>query len=256
VRKLLKKDFILSKTEFVAYLKCPFQFYLMKEMHKSKGRRKESLNYIDYEWFLRDGIENHLWLQTFYENYSIDIQKNVYPKLKKSDKKDSWKMAFIDNEIKRFRQAPDFWEPLAVELFLQNDFLCGKADRIDKLDNQGCCRIVEYKSSPSDFEEKELLFYTLLLTNLLPNENLPNITNVSEIGIYNYKTNEFYIAQVTAEKVDLFSNYLKEIRAKMLDPRMIKKKKDCDYATTKCLYREICQRIHIKHQKIIGLSKA
>lgn len=128
MRKLLKKDFILSKTEFVAYLKCPFQFYLMKEIHKSKGRRKESLNYIDYEWFLRDGIENHLWLQTFYENYSIDIQRNVYPKLKKSDKKDSWKKAFIDNEIKRFRQAPDFWEPLAVELFLQNDFLCGKVD--------------------------------------------------------------------------------------------------------------------------------
>ncbi len=255
MRKLLENDFNLSKTEFVAYLECPFQFYLLKELHKSKGQSKETIAYTDYEWFLQDGIKKHLWFQFFYKKYGSDIQNNLYPQMNDEDRNVSWKKAFLDFEVRRYQQAPDFWEPLAVELYLRNESLCGKIDRIDRVDKQGHCRVVEYKSLPGEFDEEELLFYSFLLTNQLPIQELPNITEVSEICVYYYTSREYYTAKVTADILASFNDHLEEIRIKMVNPNLIKKKKDCDIATTRCLYREICQRIHIKQQKIIGLSK-
>ncbi len=253
LRKLLEKDFILNKTEFIAYLECPFQFYLIKELHKSQGQSKGTINYTDYEGFLQEGIEKHLWLQLFYENYGTDIQNNFNPQMNVEDRNVPWKKAFLAFEIRRYQQEPDFWEPLAVELYLRTDSLCGKIDRIDQVDKQGHCRVVEYKSLPSEFDEEELLFYSFLLTNQFPIQELPDITKVSEIGAYYYRSREYYTAKVTADILASFSVHLEEIRTKMMNPNLIKKKKDCDFATTRCLYREICQRIHINQWKIFGL---
>lgn len=254
LRKLLEKGFTLNKTEFIAYLTCPFQFYIMKDLNKqtSYGLRYD---FSDYETPLREGIENHNWLQMFHQTYGADIQSNTYPKLIDEDRKCPWKMDFVDFEINRFKQDPDFWEPLAVELYIQDDSLCGKIDRIDRVDDQGNCRIVEYKSYPNRFDEEELLFYAVLLRNQLPHQELSIIKEVSELGIYYYKLNEFNKAHVMAEILDSYEEYIKVIRMEMIEPQSIKKKKDCHFATTRCLFRDICQRINIKHQKIIGLSK-
>ena len=190
-----------------------------------------------------------------YKKYGTDIQNNLNSQMSAEDRTVPWKKAFLDFEVRRYQQAPDFWEPLAVELYLRNDSLCGKIDRIDQVDKQGHCRVVEYKSLPGEFDEEELLFYSFLLTTQLPTQELLGITNVSEIGVYYYTSKEYFTAQVTADILASFSDHLEEIRAKMMNPHLIKKKKGCDFATTKCLYREICQRIHIKQQKIIGLPK-
>ena len=254
MRKLLQKDFTLSKTEFIAYLTCPFQFYIMKDLNKQSGFSLRS-NFSDYEPSLREGLENHSWLQMFHQTHGTDIQSNTYPKLKDEEKNCPWKMDFVDFEIKRFKQVPDFWNPVEVELYLQNDSLCGKIDRIDRVNNQGHCRIVEYKSYPNQFDEEELLFYAVLLRNQLPLHELPNVKEVSELGIYYYKINEYYNAQITTEIINSFEEHIKIIRLEMLNPQSIKKKKECHFNTAKCLYRDICQRINIKHQKIFGLSK-
>lgn len=251
---MLEKDFILSKTEFVAYLKCPFQFYLLKELYKPTGHKRGN-NYSDYEQFLFEGLQNHLWLQNFYQKYSAEILDNTHPLLTESDKNNSWKRAFIDFEVNRFRLELDFWEPVAVELYLRNDSLCGTIDRIDLLNAKGDCRIVEYKPYSSKYDEEELLFYAVLLTNHLPYEELPTIAKVTELGIYYYKAKEYYKAQLTAEIIDSFAEYLKSLKIEMVFPYSIKKKKTCDFSLAKCLYRETCQRIHIRRQKIIGLSK-
>lgn len=252
MKKLLEKGFSISKTEFIAYLECPFQFYLMKSLNKAKDHSKEP-DYSNYETFLQDGLDKHFWLQNFYENYGVEILKNNHPVLKEPDKKESWKQDFLDFEIKRYNKEPIFWKPLAVELYLRNDSLCGKIDRIDQVDDQGNCRIVEYKSSPSLHDEDELLFYAFLLTNQLPIEELPTISKVSEIGVYYYKHNEYYNTQIINENLTSFGIYLEGIRDKMMDPHSIKKNRDCDFTFLNCLYRDICQRIQINCQKIIGL---
>ncbi|MGC9777623.1 MAG: PD-(D/E)XK nuclease family protein [Candidatus Heimdallarchaeota archaeon] len=251
---MLEKEFVLSKTEFVAFLKCPFQFYLLKELYKPTNQKRRN-NYSDYEQFLQDGLDNHLWLQNFYKNFSVDIKSNIDPLLKLPDEADYWKRNFVNFEVKRYKEKNDFWEPVAVEFYLCNDSFCGTIDRIDLLNELGDCRIVEYKSYPSEFDEEELLFYTVLLTNHLPIIDVPNITKVTEFGIYYYKINEFYKAKVTPEIINTFEEYLEKLRTEMLDPSFIKKKKTCDFTNSRCLYREICKRIHIKHQKIFGHSK-
>ncbi|MHA1761860.1 MAG: PD-(D/E)XK nuclease family protein [Candidatus Heimdallarchaeota archaeon] len=247
---MLDKNFILNKTEFIAYLKCPFQFYLTKELNKF-DKQSPRINYSDYEPFLQDGIKKHLWLQNFYRKYSTDIQNNVYPVLLGKEKNKLWKKNFINFEINRFKREADFWEPVAVELFLEYNNYCGKIDRIDLLNNQGHCRVVEYKSRPSEYDEEELLFYTVLLTKMLPHQDLPNITRVSELGIYYYNTGEFFKARVTDEIIIMFDEYIEAIRKEMLDPNLIKKKNKCDFINTNCLYRAICQRIAIRQQKIV-----
>ncbi len=253
LRTLLEKDFVLSKTEFIAYLECPFQFYLLKELHKSKGQSKGTLDHTGYERFLQEGIEKHLWLQFFYKKYGANIQNSLYPQMNSKDRSVPWKKAFLDFEVRRYQQTPDFWEPLAVELYLRNESLCGKIDRIDQVDEYGRCRVVEYKSLPGEFDEEELLFYSFLLSNLLPIPELPNITEVSEIAVYYYKNAEYYSALLTPDSLLSFSDYLERIRVKMLDPYLIRKNKACDFTTTRCLHHEICQRIPINHRIIFGL---
>ncbi|TET27864.1 MAG: hypothetical protein E3J70_11080 [Candidatus Heimdallarchaeota archaeon] len=252
MKKLLEKGFIISKTEFIAYLECPFQFYLLKSLNKAKEQSKEP-DYSNYEKFLQDGLKKHLWLQKFYENYGTEILNNNHPVLKEPDKKESWKQDFLDFEIKRYKQDTIFWKPIEVEYYLRNDSLCGKIDRIDQIDDQGNCRIVEYKSSPNMHDEAELLFYAFLLTSQLPIQELPTISKVSEMGVYYYKHNEYYNTQITNEILTSFGINLEEIRVKMMNPRSIKKNRDCDFTFKNCLYREICQRIQINCQKIIGL---
>jgi len=252
LRTLLKKNFILNKTEFIAYLKCPFLFYLTKELNKY-SKKDPRINFSDYESFLQNGIRKHLWLQNFYRKYSTDIQNNIHPVLSDIEKNESWKRAFLDFEVTRYKKEVDFWKPVAVELFLEKNNYCGKIDRIDLLNDQGHCRVVEYKSRPSEFDEEELLFYAVLLTNMLPHHDFPNITQVSVIGIYYYSTGEFFTAKVTKEILDMFDEYIEDIRKEMLDPYLIKKNKDCDFINTNCLYRAICQRIAISEQKIIPL---
>ena len=226
----------------------------MKDLNKQTGNVLR-YDFSDYEPVLREGIENHNWLQFFHQTHGSDIKNNVYPKLEDEDKKCPWKIDFVDFEIKRFKKDPEFWEPLVVEYYLQNDFLCGKIDRIDRVDEQGHCRIVEYKSYPNQKDEEELLFYAVLLKNQLPLHEFSNIKEVSELGIYYYKLNEYYKANITSEILNSFEENIKVIRKEMLDPQSIKKKKNCNFANSRCLFRDICQRINIKHQKIIGLSK-
>jgi len=198
---MLEMDFRLSKTEFVAYLKCPLLFYLTRELNK-KSSSLPRIDPSDYEIFLQNGIAKHRWLQFFYQKYATNIQKGVYPKLPEKDINEFWKKQFIEFEINRYNNDPEFWEPLAIELYLSSGEYCGKIDRIDGLNEEGQCRIVEYKSLPKEFDEEELLFYSVLLTDLLPVEELPNITKVSEIGIYYYTSGEFFRAKVTPEIID------------------------------------------------------
>jgi len=254
MRKLLEKDFILSKTEFVSFLKCPFQFYLLKELQKEIDGIKRR-DFSNYEQFLVDGIEKHYWLERFYENYHKEIENNTNPSLKSADRGIIWKEAFLDFEIRRYRQNPDFWKPIAVEFYLETNNYRGKIDRIDKLNKEGHCRIIDYKSYPGEFDEEELLFYALLLSKELPHQKLPAITKVAEIGLYYYSIGDFYYAQITTEIVSQFCDFLEKIRLEMLELNSIKKHLTCDFHSTNCLYREICQRIHIKHQKKIGLLK-
>ena len=251
---LLEKNFNLSKTEFIAYLKCPFSFYLMKEISKPT-EHNDRVSYSDYELFLQDGIANHLWLQNFYKLYAKDIQNNITPTLTEHDKNEEWKKIFLEKEINRFKEHPDFWEPIAVEYFINLKCVRGKIDRIDQLNNQGQCCVVEYKAYPELHDEEELLFYACLLTSVLPNSDLPCIKKVSEIGVYYYKTGNLYKAKIKSKTIKVFGELISNIRTEMLNPLSIKKKKDCDSINTKCLYREICKRIHIKKQKVIGLSK-
>ncbi len=226
MKKLLKRSSNLSKTEFIAYIKCPFKFYLLKELNKQteKSVRKD---YSDYESNLAEGIERHHWLQKFFQKFGEDIQNNLYPLLGQSDKNEQWKKQFIDSEIKRYKQQKTFWEPVAVEFFLKNTKYRGQIDRIDQLDDQGNCRIVEYKPYPGEFDEEELLFYTVLISNILPHQDLINIKKVTEIGVYYYFTGQFQKAEVTSENIQAFEIYLNKIRKDMLICQSIKKKEDC-----------------------------
>ncbi len=242
---MLEKDFKLNKTEFINYLKCPLLFYLTKELF-THSKSLPRINFSDYETFLQAGIEKHLWLQCFYQKYAANIQNGAYPVLSEKEKNKPWKQQFIAFEINQYENDPDFWEPVSVEIFLENEKYCGKIDRIDLLNDEGHCRIVEYKSLPSEFDEEELLFYTVLLTDLLPYQKLPNITKVSEIGIYYYTSGELFQAKVTPEIIATFKEYMNDTRLEMLDPKLIKKKKDCDFDTTNCLERAICQRIALR----------
>ena len=53
---MLEKDFKLSKTEFVAYLRCPMLFYLKKEL-KEKSSTLPRIERSDYEPFLQEGMK-------------------------------------------------------------------------------------------------------------------------------------------------------------------------------------------------------
>jgi len=250
---LFERNLNLSKTEFIAYLKCPFKFHIIKDLN-SQIDQSMKIDYFDYEPNLADGIKRHLWFQNFYEKFGEDIQNNIYLLLSESDKNEEWKKKFIKYEINRYKQTPAYWEPVAVELFLKNPLYRGQIDRIDQLDAQGHCRIVEYKPYPKEFDEEELIFYSVLLTSELPHQNLPNITKVNEIGVYYYFTGEFVIAKVSHETIQAFEMYMENIRKEILNANLIKKKMDCEVSITDCLYRDICQRIQIKNQKIITFS--
>jgi len=239
---VLENDFQLSKTEFVAYLQCPMLFYLTRELNK-RFNSLPPISPSDYESFLQKGMEKHRWLQCFYQKYAVNIQNGVYPQLSEKEKNEYWKKQFIEHEINRYNTNPLLWEPIAVELYLSNGKYCGKPDRIDPLKEKGHCRVVEYKSLPREFDEEELLFYAVLLTEVLPVNELPNIAQVSEIGIYYYTSGEFFQAKITPEIITIFKDYIEDIRNDMLDLDLIKKKKKCDFDRTSCIEREICKRI-------------
>jgi len=226
----------------------------MKEMKKQSKQSNRS-DFSDYEPFLQDGLEKHHWFQEFYYTYGKDIQNEIIPYLGELGDDENWKNIFLHNEIERFKKNPDYWVPIAVEFFIKDNNTRGKIDRIDQLNKQGHCRIVEYKPYPEEFDEEELLFYACLLSRLLPTHNLPAITKITEIGVYYYNSGEFYKAKVIPKTIQLFSEFIECIRTDMLNPISIQTKRDCDFNNTKCLYQEICKRIYIKQQKIIGLSK-
>lgn len=141
---MLEKDFTLNKTEFVAYLKCPFLFYLTRELYK-KSNSLPRININDYESFLQNGIKKHRWLRFFYKKYATDILNGIYPALPINERNETWKKQFIEFEINRYNSNPIFWKPAAVELYLSNSKYSGKIDRIDVINEDGHCRIVEYK---------------------------------------------------------------------------------------------------------------
>ena len=241
---LLEEGFSLSKTEFIAYLKCPFSFYLLKDLSEEnefQGWR----DYSDYEPSLESGLKKHRWFQNFFQEFSEDIRNKTYPKVEGNNIEKLIKQKFIEFEMKRYEQNPHFWEPIAVEFYIKNQSYRGKIDRIDQLNEQGHCCIVEYKPSQRKFDEEELLFYASLLINSLPHIDLPTITKVTEIGIYYYNTAEFYKAKITREDMNTFEQYLMEICFEMLQPSNMQKKKHCDFDQTNCLNREICRRIKL-----------
>jgi len=80
----------ISKTEFLAYLKCPFMFYLMKELSNEK-KQYIKINYSDYESELKEGIEKHYWLQTFHEKYLFDIKRSPEVLLQQYKESELWK---------------------------------------------------------------------------------------------------------------------------------------------------------------------
>ena len=239
---MLTKDFTLNKTEFIAYLQCPFQFYLLKEL---SAKTTTDIRLSDYEPFLQAGLEKHLWFQHFYKRYGSVITTSSTPSLNDFDCSAWWKRTFFTFECDRYLQDPTFWAPVAVEYSLSSDCYFGKIDRIDLLNVQGHCRVVDYKSSPKPFDEEELLFYALLLTDTLPCSDFPTLTQITEIGLYYYSTGEFFTAKITPSVLDLFRDYLWSIRQEMLSRLSVKKSITCDSSLTSCLYRDLCQRISL-----------
>ncbi len=250
LRILLEEGFTISKTEFIAYLHCSFKFYILKELNNdAKSGATWITDLTDHRPDIQEGLKWHQWFNDFYNKYGEDIRNGVYPIINGKD--EILKKKFIDLEIKRYNNSPQFWEPIGTEFMLNDNYLKGKIDRIDKVNEQGHCRIIEYKKNPGFFDKEELLFYTLLLSNTLPHPGLPGIIQVTQIGTYYYNIGEFNIDSISLNERQKFEQFLHNIRKEMLQPNLAKNQ-NCNFKRTNCLYHEICRRIRIEKTDILS----
>ncbi|MFX1538448.1 MAG: PD-(D/E)XK nuclease family protein [Promethearchaeota archaeon] len=237
-------DFNLSKTEFKAYLECPLKFYLIKSQNYNlplgpRGRR----DYSQFSSEKQEGMYWHYWFMDFYKTYKEDIKTGAPAPTDELPHKTFIMTAFYQLELKRFRDNPHFWCPLATELYLQSEYYRGTLDRIDLLNTQGDSRVVEYKARPGVFDRDELLFYALLLSQKLADEELlQSVTAVKEIAVYYYRLGEFQAERITLKDLQLFEQRLQTIIEEIFQPNWVRKE-GCDGHNKDCSYSCICKNI-------------
>ena len=239
-----RESFNISKTEFKAYLECPFKFYLIKDLNQGKpygprGRR----DYSGFSPEAQRGMKWHYWFMDFHENHSkMIIEELPPPTTEKADDNRIIKL-FYEVEVERYKKNPNFWLPVKTEWYLQNELYRGQIDRVDQLDKEGRCRVVEYKPTKKQFDEQEVLFYAKLLADELSivDDNM-KLLEVTEVAIYYYETGEFWRKKITQEDLTKFEQFLLTVREEMLTPNWVKKE-NCYPRKTNCVYRDACEVI-------------
>jgi len=234
----------LSKTEFKAYLECPFKFYLIKDLNQGKaygprGRR----DYSNFSPESKRGMKWHYWFMDFYKNHTKRIIENQPPPTGEKVDENRIIKQFHKVEVKRYNENPEYWLPAEIEWYIQNESCRGIIDRVDQLNKDGNCRVVEYKATKGSYDEQEALFYACLLTNELPiidDEKI--LRQVAEIAIYYYDSGEFWRKEITQEDLTKFEQFLQLTREKMLAPNWLKKE-NCSLRDTFCVYRDVCKLI-------------
>ena len=242
----MNKSFNLSKTEFKAYLKCPFKFYLIKDLNQGKaygprGRR----DYSNFSPESKRGMKWHYWFMDFYKNHSKRIIENQPPPTGEKVADNRIINQFHKVEVKRYNENPEYWLPVETEWYLQNESCRGIIERVDQLNKDGNCQVVEYKATKGSYDKQEVLFYACLLANELPIiDGERTLRQVTEIAIYYYETGEFWRKEITQENLTKFEQFLQMTREEMLAPNWIKKE-NCSPRDTNCMYRDVCEVISL-----------
>lgn len=234
----------LSKTEFIAYLDCPLKYYIIKSLNQgmpygARGGR----DYSEFPEESKDGMFWHEWFELFHDDYFEDIV-NDHPAPQGENPRETRIMKmFYEKERERFTKQPSFWFPKAKEHYLESEWLRGEVDRIDQLNEQGDCLLIEYKRNKKQFDEQELLFYACLVNQLegiICEEDLPII--IREIELYYYQTGETIRRRLLDNEILNFENYMKSIREEIFLPNWVRKE-ECDMYNTKCKFKRICKFI-------------
>ena len=222
------------------------QFYLIKDLNKEKpfgprGRR----DYSDFPPEAQRGMWWHYWFMDFYEKYADWIREERSPPKAKKPEEQRIINLFYKMENQRYLLNPENWLPVRTEWYLENEYYRGQIDRVDQLDEEGNCRIVEYKAKRKDLDEQEALFYTKLLTDELPIiDKTITLRKVTEIAVYYYETGEFWQKQITRKDVENLEQLLERMREEIFQPNIVKRK-NCSPGEIRCKYREICERIFV-----------
>lgn len=220
------------------------QFYIIKDMNQGipygpRGKR----DYSSFPKHIQRGIKWHKWFENYYTEYSHCVRQNLPPPKGDSIEDDQIIAMFHRLELERYHTNPDLWFPLARELYTQSDFYRGTIDRLDLLNLNGDCRIVDYKSAPKLFDNQEMMFYAYLITQELDTlkKDYP-ITSVKEVSNYYYATGEFRVRAITPDDLATFEQFLQSIRDEIMEPNWLRKE-DCNQLDINCLYKPICSRI-------------
>jgi len=236
--------FNLSKSEFVAYLECPLKFYIIKSMNQGMpyGSRGER-DYSSHPDEAKEGMEWHARFEKFHDRYFDDIRDNEpAPKLKTIRDTKIMKL-FYEKEQERYKQQPEFWFPVIIEQYLESDLFRGEFDRINQLNDQRDCLLIEYKRNKKQFDEQELLFYACLINQvggrIIEGEEPIRIT---EAELYYYLTGETKRRKITDEELTAFNSYVKAVREEMLQPNWVRKE-GCRVLHSECKYAQVCHRI-------------
>jgi hypothetical protein len=241
---LLTSELNISKTEFKAYLECPFKFYMIKDLNQNqppgpRGRR----DYSRFSKESQEGMKWHYWFMDFFSNYAERIMLDQPPSEGETAEDTKIINLFYQQELVRYKQNPQNWLPFKVEWYLQNEIYRGTIDRVDMLNKAGDCRIVEYKRRKGVYDEQEVLFYAYLLTKDLPvYENNQLIRKVTEVAVYYYQTGELWSKKIAEADLAVLEKFLVVVREEIMTPNWVKKD-ECSPRNTHCIYREVCERI-------------
>ena len=237
-------SFNMSKTEFKAYLECPFKFYLVKDLNQGKlfgprGRR----DYSKFSPESQRGMKWHYWFMDFHKTYSERISEGLPPPKGETEDETRIIRLFYKAEKERYKQNTNYWLPVETEWYLQNDSYRGIIDRVDQLNEEGNCRIVEYKATKKQFDEQEVLFYAKLLADELPIiDNDKTLQQVTEIAVYYYESGEYWFKEIIQEDLLRLEQLLLDIRKDILSPNCVKKG-NCSPRETHCIFRDVCEVI-------------
>jgi len=236
--------FNLSKTEFIAYLECPLKFYIIKSMNQGMayGPRGER-DYSEFPEDSNDGMFWHSWFEVFHDKYFEDISNNKSAPKGKNPRETRIMRRFYERELERYQHQPEFWHPLATELYLKSERIRGEIDRIDQLNDKGECLLIEYKKKKSVFDEQELLFYACLINQIggvIDERDFP--IRITEIEVYYYLTGETIRRKILEDELASFEHYLKSIKEEIFIPNWIRKE-NCDMLNSKCKFKRVCKCI-------------
>ena len=232
----------LNQTEYIAYLECPLKFYLMKTIQKDNHFATGELHtHKDNLERLQDGMLWHQWFSTFHSIYHNCIIIDDRPL--EGTEASPIAHLFYEFELKRYRENPEYWVPIAQNVEIKNDYYCGLIDRVDQINDLGHCRIIEIKASRKQYTQEELFFYAVLLSH--EKERLdwfPKNGQITELATYYYTSGEFSIQKISEGEIIVFEAQLYNTMKEMLRPNM-KKKKGCNCVSTQCQFKEICKRM-------------